>query len=123
MDISGKLIVITGGGSRMGLEMAKSFANDGARVVITGRNQSKLELAAEQHANITPFVCDVSKDEDMISLRDAMEKQGGVDFLINSKWNDASFSLSAKRLNANTPSNFQTPASLMKLICWTRRAK
>ena len=85
MDVSGKLIVITGGGSGMGLEMAKSFARDGAYVVITGRNQSKLETAAKQHENITPFVCDVSKDEDMISLRDAMEKRGGVDFLINSK--------------------------------------
>jgi uncharacterized oxidoreductase len=85
MNVNDKLIVITGGGSGMGLEMAKSFANDGARVVITGRNQAKLETAAKQHPNITPFVCDVSKDEDMINLRDAMEEQGGVDFLINSK--------------------------------------
>jgi short-subunit dehydrogenase involved in D-alanine esterification of teichoic acids len=85
MDVSGKLIVITGGGSGMGLEMAKSFAQDGAHVVITGRTKSKLETAAKEHENITPFVCDVSKDDDMIKLRDAMEKKGGVDFLINSK--------------------------------------
>ena len=85
MDVNGKLIVITGGGSGMGLEMAKSFANDGAQVVITGRTQSKLEAAAKEHKNITPFVADVAKDEDMINLRDAMEERGGVDFLINSK--------------------------------------
>ena len=70
----------------MGLEMAKSFAEDGATVVITGRNLAKLEDAAKSHANISPFQCDVAKDADMIKLRDAMEKKGGVDFMVNSEY-------------------------------------
>ena len=82
-----KLVVITGGGSGIGLEMAKSFANDGAKVIITGRHLDKLEEAAKIHKNIVPFQCDVSKDDDVKKLANAVEtKYGGVDFLINSKW-------------------------------------
>lgn len=83
MDFQGKRIVITGGGSGIGLELATRFAERGANVIITGRNLDKLKAAAEGNANLTPFVCDVSKDEDMIKLRDAMEKEGGIDMLVN----------------------------------------
>lgn len=83
MDYQGKKVVITGGGSGIGLELATRFAEGGANVVITGRNEEKLKTAAEGNANITPFVCDVAKDEDVIKLRDAMEKGGGVDIFVN----------------------------------------
>ena len=86
MEYTGKAIVITGGGSGIGLEMAKSFARDGASVFITGRDKSKLEEAAKANANITPYLCDVSSDDDMRKFRDDMEAKGGVDFFINSKF-------------------------------------
>lgn len=84
MEFSGKTVVILGGGIGVGLEMAKSFARDGASVFITGRN---IEEAAKANANITPHDCDVSKDEDMVKFRDDMEAKGGVDFLINNAGN------------------------------------
>ena len=80
-----KLVVVTGGGSGIEFGLAKSFAEDGAKVVITGRNQAKLDEAAKEHKNISSFVCDMAKDDDVKNLRDAMEKKGGVDFLVNSK--------------------------------------
>ena len=84
IDYEGMKILITGGGSGMGLEMAKSFAKDGATVIITGRHKDKLDEAAKQHENIVPYVCDVASDNDMIKLRNAMEKEyNGIDFLIN----------------------------------------
>ena len=45
-DLTGKAIVITGGGGGLGLSMAKGFANFGADLVLTGRTQEGLDNAA-----------------------------------------------------------------------------
>ena len=42
MDIKSKTILITGGASGIGLEAAKQFLENGAKVIITGRNEEKL---------------------------------------------------------------------------------
>lgn len=41
----GKPVLVTGGNSGIGLATAHAFANEGARVVITGRDQSTLDRA------------------------------------------------------------------------------
>jgi NAD(P)-dependent dehydrogenase (short-subunit alcohol dehydrogenase family) len=46
--LSGKQILITGGGSGLGLSMAKAFVAHGASVAICGRTESKLEVAAAE---------------------------------------------------------------------------
>ncbi|SHF10945.1 short chain dehydrogenase [Fodinibius roseus] len=43
-----KVVLVTGGSSGMGFASAKLFADEGADVVITGRNLEKLESAAEK---------------------------------------------------------------------------
>jgi uncharacterized oxidoreductase len=83
MTFDQKRILITGGSSGMGLAIAKSFAAEGAQVMITGRKQEKLTMAASQHANITAQVCDVTDEAAIIALRDAMDAAGGTDILIN----------------------------------------
>jgi NAD(P)-dependent dehydrogenase (short-subunit alcohol dehydrogenase family) len=45
---AGKNVIVTGGGSGIGLACAKAFAADGANVLIMGRNQEKLESAVKQ---------------------------------------------------------------------------
>lgn len=46
--LEGKVAVITGGNSGIGLATAQQFVTDGAYVFITGRRQSELDAAVEQ---------------------------------------------------------------------------
>ena len=45
MELKGKTILITGGTAGIGLEAAKQFLTNGAKVIVTGRNQGKLDEA------------------------------------------------------------------------------
>ena len=44
----GKVAVVTGGNSGIGLGVAKAYAQEGAQVAITGRNEKTLEVAAKE---------------------------------------------------------------------------
>ena len=48
MRLKGKTALITGGNSGIGLATARLFVAEGARVVITGRNQASLEAAGKE---------------------------------------------------------------------------
>jgi len=83
MNIKGKTILITGGGSGIGLESAKQFLEEGAKVIITGRNQAKLEAAKKLLPSITIIKSDVENQEDAIALFDQVVSLGGIDILYN----------------------------------------
>jgi uncharacterized oxidoreductase len=83
MDLNEKRVVITGGGSGIGLHLAQSLAAAGAHVIVTGRTESKLTEAAASHERIHAHVCDVTDDAAVIALRDSVEADGGCDILIN----------------------------------------
>ncbi|MFQ3787881.1 SDR family NAD(P)-dependent oxidoreductase [Halomonas sp. A29] len=75
----GKRVVITGGGSGIGADMALAFAEAGADVVITGRRAGPLEEVAARHPAISFAVADVTQEDDMASLFDHL---GQVDVVI-----------------------------------------
>jgi NAD(P)-dependent dehydrogenase (short-subunit alcohol dehydrogenase family) len=81
--LSGKVAVITGGNSGIGLATAKRFVEEGAQVVITGRRQKELdEAAATIGKNVTAVQGDVSRPEDMERLYATVrEKHGHIDIL------------------------------------------
>ncbi|MES2056924.1 MAG: SDR family NAD(P)-dependent oxidoreductase, partial [Pseudomonadota bacterium] len=67
--LEGKVAVITGGSSGIGLATAKRFVDEGAHVVITGRREKELKDAATFIAeNVTTVVGDVSRLEDLDRL-------------------------------------------------------
>ena len=80
-----KVAVITGGSSGMGLETAKLFASEGAKVVIVGRSLDKLkdaEKEVSQSGEVLALQCDVSKLDDLDNLyQQTQDKYGKVDIL------------------------------------------
>src|SRR6478752_1835407 len=81
--LEGKVAVITGGSSGIGLATAKRFVDEGAHVVITGRREKELkEAAAFIKTNVTTAVGDVSRLEDLDRLYAVVkEKHGHIDIL------------------------------------------
>ena len=55
MMLTGKRVLITGGGTGVGADLARSFAAAGAEVVIAGRSTAPLERVAPQSARSSPM--------------------------------------------------------------------
>ncbi|KIL76754.1 3-hydroxybutyrate dehydrogenase [Bacillus badius] len=86
--LSGKTAFITGSASGIGLEIAKTFAQEGANVVISDLNAEKSGQAAselkDQGWKAMAAPCDVTDEEAYKhSLQSAQEAFGRVDILIN----------------------------------------
>ncbi|MEP0804259.1 MAG: SDR family oxidoreductase [Chloroflexota bacterium] len=84
-----KIIVITGSTKGIGYGLAEEFLKRGHKVVVSGRNQERLDkavsmLAAKYHENVAGCLCDVARLEDHERLfAFAKEKFGRVDIWIN----------------------------------------
>ena len=83
MDISGKTVLITGGASGIGLEAARQFLGMGAKVIITGRNQAKLDDAKKLYPDIIAIQSDAGNKEDAFALFNTVKELGGIDILYN----------------------------------------
>ena len=76
--LEGKIAVITGGNSGIGLATAKQFVDEGAYVFITGRRQSELDAAVKEIGkNVTGVQGDVSNLEDLDRLYATVKQQKG----------------------------------------------
>lgn len=76
--LEGKVAVVTGGSSGIGLATAKRFVDEGAYVFITGRRPNELDAAVKQIGrNVTAIQGDVSKLADLDKLYVAVKEQKG----------------------------------------------
>lgn len=74
--LEGKVALITGGNSGIGLAIAQRFVSEGAYVFITGRRQSELDAAIKQiGSDITGVQSDVSNLSDLDRLYSEVKKQ------------------------------------------------
>ena len=116
--LAGRSIVVTGGGSGLGLAMAKTFAAHGAGVTIAGRRAERLESAAKEIAAaareggaVETFAADVREPAQCEALiARAAERFGKADGLVNNAaGNFLAFS------EALTPNGFDT---IMKTVLY-----
>src|SRR5262245_55633474 len=77
MRLAGRTALITGGNSGTGLATAKLFVAEGARVVITGRNQATLDAAARE---LGPNALALAADTTDIAATAAAIAKGAVTF-------------------------------------------
>jgi short-subunit dehydrogenase len=76
MELKNKTILLTGGSAGIGLEATKQFLKIGAKVIITGRNQEKLDNAKKLYTSLIVIKSDTSIEEDAISLYKQIEQSG-----------------------------------------------
>lgn len=80
-NLNGKLAVITGGNSGIGYATAKLFKENGAKVIITGRSEQKVNEAAAD-LGVIAYVADQGNVQSAKQLADAISKEHGrVDVL------------------------------------------
>ena len=80
MKLKNKTALITGASSGIGAACAKALANNGARVVLTGRNQTSLEQLSEEIGG-RYMVADISQNDEVIKLFDEIGES--IDILVN----------------------------------------
>ena len=87
-DLHGRVAVVTGASSGLGVQMATGFAKQGADLVIMARRIEKLEKVAEKIRGLgvrcLPIQCDVT-DTDAVNkaAEEAFEFYGQIDILVN----------------------------------------
>ncbi len=75
--MTGRTALVTGGSSGIGRAVAQRFADDGARVYLTGRREAELETAAKEIGpNAVAVRCDVSVAADLDHVFDVIRQDG-----------------------------------------------
>lgn len=88
ISFQGLSVVITGGSRGLGLELARLFAREGARLALVARNIEELERAGLEleaaGADVRIYQCDVGRQEDAErTVQAIINERGSIDVLIN----------------------------------------
>lgn len=121
--IDGKVAIVTGGTSGIGLEIARSFLEEGARLVINGRDRSKLDVAlARLGPRASGVIADLTTLEGAERLAAFAEDIGPVEFLVNNIGRfdvEDFFDISDERWHDYFDANVLTGVRITRLIMRT----
>ncbi|KAK0199316.1 hypothetical protein DFS33DRAFT_1388764 [Desarmillaria ectypa] len=124
MSLSGRVGLVTGGGTGIGFMIAKAFAANGAKVYITGRRMDVLEKAAASvtgiPGSIVPLQMDVTNED---SVKAGAKHIEGIDGKLDILVNNAGFAtslrdpdFSAKKLATSDPFEPETVQNWMDIF-------
>lgn len=84
MNLTNNTILITGGGSGIGLALAKELLKHGNKIIISGRDFERLENAKNNSPALEIIQCDISNEDSVKALvKEIKQKYFGFNFLIN----------------------------------------
>lgn len=106
MSLSGKTVLITGGGTGIGAGCATAFAEAGAKVAISGRREEKLKEVADSYSgdnSILLHPCDVANRDDVSQLVNwASQELGQIDILVHC----AGINIANRQMNVLDPADW-----------------
>ena len=84
LEIAGLRVLVTAGASGIGLEIARAFIREGARVHVCDVDRAALDALAGSDPDLTASYADVANRDDVARLfHDALAALGGLDVLVN----------------------------------------
>src|SRR5580704_16643141 len=109
-ELAGKVAVISGGTTGIGLATARRFAAEGAHVFIFGRRKAQLDEAARQIApNVAAIQADAANLDDLDRVAATVKaEKGGVDIIVS----NAGYTEQAP-IDTITPEHFDKAFNLM----------
>jgi uncharacterized oxidoreductase len=120
MKLAGKTILVTGGGSGIGLELARRLA-DANQVVIAGRDEAKLERARAETPALRTRRLDVTSEEEARGVFEWLSAElGGLDLLVNNAGLLRGYPLSAADCEAKSTDDIEV--NLVGALRMTRLA-
>jgi NADP-dependent 3-hydroxy acid dehydrogenase YdfG len=115
MQLSGKVALVTGGGTGIGLGIAQALAGAGATVIITGRRLDVLKQACDETQSPVPMRFEQADVTNWISLELLFNKlhaeHGALDILVNS----AGTNVAKRKLEELTLDDWD---AMMKINCY-----
>ena len=109
LKFKNKIVLITGGSRGIGKSIAKKFSSEGATVVITSKNKTKLQQTAKELGNLFFIPGDIRDDGDVQNVvKKTIEKFDRIDILVN----NAGILPTLKSIDKISPSLSSLSASL-----------
>ena len=121
MKLSGNKILITGGGTGIGLGLTERFIKENNTVIICGRRESALKEASDKFPSLITKKCDLSVEADRIGLYNWIsENHGDLNVLVNNagiqNWMSISDNEFYQKANEEININILAPIHLTKLF-------
>ncbi len=121
MKLKGNKILITGGGSGIGLGLAERFIRLDNKVIVCGRRETVLLEAVEKHRGLLWRACDLTKEESRVDLFHWIKKEhSDLNVLINNAgiqhWMDLDDKDFLKKSREEIATNIEAPLHLTSLF-------
>jgi uncharacterized oxidoreductase len=121
MNLKGNTILITGGGTGIGLGLAGKFLQDGNTVIICGRREEALQRAKQKYPGIAIRRCDVAEAAQREALYEwSTREYPGLNVLINNAGIQRRFDLAVdrgwKEIHGEIAINLEAPVHLSCLF-------
>lgn len=105
-EMVGKVVLITGGSSGIGLSTAIRFSSAGAKIAILARGKERLDLAIDKIKRLTPgssvlpLICDVTKEKQVSNaFQETIREYGKLDIVVSNAGSIRSGSLEETSLD------------------------
>lgn len=122
MKTSKNTILVTGGGSGIGFEIAKLFSQADNHVIITGRNEARLQQAASKLQNVSAIACDITNEQDVEKLVKSISTDfPNLNILINNAGNASYFNLLTPNVNAFEKASDEMNTNFLSVVRLTEK--